>query len=95
VTLVKSPSATDAVEVVDRSGFLALEQEWNELVVTTHDEPFYRHEFLRVWMTHFNPATRLEVLTTRDRAGKLAAVFPLMRTRNALPRRFATRAPGP
>jgi CelD/BcsL family acetyltransferase involved in cellulose biosynthesis len=77
----RSSSAIDAVEVVDRSGFLALEQEWNELVVTTRDEPFYRHEFLRVWMTHFNPGARLEVLTTRDRNGRLAAAFPLMKTR--------------
>jgi CelD/BcsL family acetyltransferase involved in cellulose biosynthesis len=91
--MVKSSSAADGVEVVDRSGFLALEREWNELVVTTQDEPFYRHEFLRVWMTHFNPATRLEVLTSRDRAGKLAAVFPLMRTRGficGLPARLST-----
>ena len=77
----RSSLATDAVEVVDRSGFLALEREWNELVVTTQGEPFYRHEFLRVWMTHFTPKTKVEVLTTRDASGKLAAVFPLMRTR--------------
>ena len=78
---LKSPSAIDAVAVVDRSGFLGLEQEWNDLVVTTRDEPFYRHEFLRIWMAHFTPRARLEVLTARDRTGKLAAVFPLMKTR--------------
>jgi len=61
-----------------------MEQEWNELVVTTQDEPFYRHEFLRIWMTHFNPGARLEILTARDRSGKLAAVFPLMKTRGFL-----------
>ena len=89
----RSSSTTDAVEVVDRSGFLALEREWNDLVSTTQDEPFYRHEFLRVWMNHFNPRTRLEVLTTRDRTGKLAAAFPLMRTRGficGLPARLGT-----
>ena len=77
----KSPSAIEAVEVVDRSGFMALEQEWNELVVTTRDEPFYRHEFLRIWMNHFTPGGRLEILTARDRTGKLAAAFPLVKTR--------------
>jgi len=89
----RSSSALDAVEVVDRSGFLALEREWNDLVATTQDEPFYRHEFLRIWMTHFNPGTRLEILTTRDRTGKLAAAFPLMRTRGficGLPARLGT-----
>jgi CelD/BcsL family acetyltransferase involved in cellulose biosynthesis len=77
----RSSLVIDAVEVVDRSGFLALEREWNELVVTTQDEPFFRHEFLRIWMTHFTPDAKLEVLTARDRTGKLAAVFPLMKTR--------------
>src|SRR6185503_5633032 len=78
VLTLKSPSVIDTVQVVGRSGFMDLEQEWNDLVVTTQDEPFYRHEFLRVWMDHFTPGTKLEVLTTRDPSGKLAAVFPLM-----------------
>jgi CelD/BcsL family acetyltransferase involved in cellulose biosynthesis len=72
---------------------MALEQEWNALVATTRDEPFYRHEFLRIWMTHFTPGARLEVLTTRDRAGKLDAVFPLVKTRGfvcGLPARLGT-----
>jgi CelD/BcsL family acetyltransferase involved in cellulose biosynthesis len=91
----RASSAADAVEVADRSGFLALEREWNELVATTQDEPFYRHEFLRIWMTHFHPDTRLEVLTTRDRNGRLAAAFPLMKTRGfvcGLPARFGVSA---
>ena len=89
----RSSSASDAVEVVDRPGFLALEREWNELVVTTQDEPFYRHEFLRVWLTHFTQGAKLEVLTTRDRTGKLAAAFPLMKTRGffcGMPARLGT-----
>jgi CelD/BcsL family acetyltransferase involved in cellulose biosynthesis len=86
-------SASDPVEVVDQSGFLALEREWNALVVTTQDEPFYRHEFLRVWMKHFTPGAKMEVLTTRDRTGKLAAAFPLMKTRGfvcGMPARLGT-----
>jgi CelD/BcsL family acetyltransferase involved in cellulose biosynthesis len=73
--------ATDSVHVVDRSGFAAMEQEWNDLVTTTCDEPFFRHEFLRVWMDHFTHDANLEVLTTRNRTGRLTAVLPLMKTR--------------
>jgi len=95
VLTLRSSSAIDTVRVVDRSGFMALEREWNDLVVSTRDEPFYRHEFLRIWLAHFTPAARLEVLTTRDRDGRLAAVFPLIRRRGficGLPARLGVSA---
>ena len=75
-------SPTMAVkEVIDRSEFMALEEEWNTLVEATCDEPFYRHEFIMTWIDHFVPDAKLSILTGRDRTGRLIAAFPLMRAR--------------
>jgi len=68
-------------EVVGRQAFMALEEEWNILVETTRDEPFYRHEFIRTWIDNFAPASRLSILTGRDETGCLVAALPLMKTR--------------
>ncbi|HSP76915.1 MAG TPA: cellulose biosynthesis (CelD)-like protein, partial [Myxococcaceae bacterium] len=72
------------LEVTDRATFMALEPEWNALVASTDDEPFYRHEFLRVWVDNFAPEARLRVLTQRDGGGRLAAALPLMAGRALL-----------
>jgi CelD/BcsL family acetyltransferase involved in cellulose biosynthesis len=71
----------DAVEAVERRTFMAMEEQWNALVVATTNEPFYRHEFLRIWVSHFMPRARLEILTIRDGAGRLAAGLPLVKMR--------------
>jgi len=81
VLALKPSPALEAVEVVGQSAFMAMEEEWNALVVSTRDEPFYRHEFLRIWMDNFAASEKLEVLTARDGAGKLTAAFPLIRSR--------------
>lgn len=76
--------APGVIEVPARTAFMALEPEWNALVESTADEPFYRHEFLRVWVDNFAPESRLRVLTLRDDAGRLTAVLPLMAGRASM-----------
>jgi CelD/BcsL family acetyltransferase involved in cellulose biosynthesis len=74
----------EVVEVTDYTAFMALAEEWNALVTATCDEPFYRHEFIRIWIENFAPEARLKILTGRDRQGKLTAVLPLMEERGSL-----------
>jgi CelD/BcsL family acetyltransferase involved in cellulose biosynthesis len=76
--------APGVVEVTGRTAFMALEPEWNALVESTADEPFYRHEFFRVWVDNFAPESRLRVLTLRDTEGRLTAALPLMAGRASL-----------
>ncbi len=68
-------------EVTDRPSFMALAPEWNALVEATANEPFYRHEFFRIWKDDFAPEARARVLTLRDEAGALTAALPLMAER--------------
>src|SRR5689334_1722291 len=65
-------------EVTDRESFLALADEWNQLVENTRDELFYRHEFIRVWIENFAPDAKIKILVGRDRSGRLVAALPLM-----------------
>jgi CelD/BcsL family acetyltransferase involved in cellulose biosynthesis len=67
--------------VRDRASFVALAAEWNSLVEATRDEPFYRHEFLRIWIDNFAPGADLRILTLRDSDGELTAALPLMAER--------------
>ncbi len=66
------------VEAIDRASFTAIEDEWNELVESTSDEPFYRHEYIRSWIENFVPRAKVKVLTGRDGAGRLVAALPLV-----------------
>ncbi|WP_257447691.1 GNAT family N-acetyltransferase [Archangium lipolyticum] len=70
--------APRVVEATDRTAFMGLEPEWNALVESTANEPFYRHEFFRIWVDNFAPESRLRVLTRRDEEGRLTAALPLM-----------------
>ncbi len=72
------------VAIVDRPAILLMEKDWNALVETTSDEPFYRHEFIRSWIDCFVPDARLNILTGHDRAGKLVAALPLVAERGFL-----------
>ncbi|HLM42962.1 MAG TPA: cellulose biosynthesis (CelD)-like protein, partial [Myxococcaceae bacterium] len=74
----------DVVEVTERTTFMTLEPEWNALVGATADEPFYRHDFFRVWMDNFAPESRPRVLTLRDEQGHLGGALPLMEGRTSM-----------
>jgi CelD/BcsL family acetyltransferase involved in cellulose biosynthesis len=71
-------------EINDRAGFAALQPEWDALVRATRDEPFFRHDFFRVWLDNFAPASRLRVLVARDGSGALAAALPLVEQRGSV-----------
>ena len=75
---------THDVSIIDRPAFMLIEKEWNALVETTSDEPFYRHEFIRNWIDSFAPDARLKILIGRDRAGSLVAALPLVAERGFL-----------
>lgn len=73
--------ALRVAEVRELSGFDALAPEWNALVARTDDQVFYRHEFLRCWLTHFDPRAALRVLTAREPGGRLVAALALREER--------------
>src|SRR5689334_7510676 len=64
--------------------FIGIEREWNELVSATDNQIFFRHEFLRVWCSHFLGGDRLRVLALRSRGGALLALLPLIERRSVL-----------
>lgn len=76
-----SPEPLRVEEVRGLEGFDALAPEWNALVARTDDQVFYRHEFLRCWLTHFAPHTPLRVLTAREPGGRLVAALALLEER--------------
>jgi CelD/BcsL family acetyltransferase involved in cellulose biosynthesis len=74
-----------AVESVsDRAAFGALEGEWNALVSSTHNQPFFRHEFIRIWLDNFEPGSALRTLLGRDVEGQLVAALPLVARRGSV-----------
>jgi CelD/BcsL family acetyltransferase involved in cellulose biosynthesis len=76
------PAQTLRVEEVrGLEGFDALGPEWNALVARTDDQLFYRHEFLRCWLTNFAPDAPLRVLTAREAGGRLVAALALREER--------------
>jgi CelD/BcsL family acetyltransferase involved in cellulose biosynthesis len=70
--------------VRERAAFVRLAAEWNSLVEATRNEPFYRHEFFRIWIDNFAPAADLRILTLRDSDGRLTAALPLIAERASL-----------
>jgi CelD/BcsL family acetyltransferase involved in cellulose biosynthesis len=60
---------------------MLMEKDWNALVETTSDEPFYRHEYIRSWVDSFVPGAKLKVLTGRDHTGELVAALPFVADR--------------
>ncbi|HVG00386.1 MAG TPA: GNAT family N-acetyltransferase [Chloroflexia bacterium] len=68
-------------EVNSRADFMQLQDEWNALVRATDDQPFYRHEWFRIWLDNFAPDARLRVLVARDGEGRLVGALPLIEQR--------------
>ncbi len=72
-------SLPDSVlELNERSSFVALEDEWNALVESVRPQPFFRHEFIRVWLDNFAPRKRWRILVGRDAHGRLNGLLPLI-----------------
>ena len=73
--------ALEVSEIRDPTDFLAMEDEWNQLLArSSYDVPFLRHEWLRTWWRHFGANRPLSVIVARD-AGRLAFAMPLMEQR--------------
>ncbi|MEW6737821.1 MAG: GNAT family N-acetyltransferase [Acidobacteriota bacterium] len=66
------------LEISERSQFQELEKDWDVLVAATQDQPFYRHEFIRIWIDNFAPRAQLRIITGRNDQGRLIAALPLM-----------------
>jgi CelD/BcsL family acetyltransferase involved in cellulose biosynthesis len=73
----------EVTEVSDPSSYLELEKEWNSLIEKTSNEPFYRHEFIRIWIENFAKNETLRILTGRDRSGRLVAVLPMIEAKSS------------
>lgn len=70
-------------EISDIGEFLAIEQEWNELLAESHcNIPFLRHEWLRIWWQHFGPPNRLAVMVGR-KGSQLVFAVPLMEVKDS------------
>jgi CelD/BcsL family acetyltransferase involved in cellulose biosynthesis len=68
-------------EVSTRADFMRMQDEWNALVRATDDQPFYRHEWFRIWLDNFAPDAPLRVLVARDSEGRLVGALPLIEQR--------------
>jgi CelD/BcsL family acetyltransferase involved in cellulose biosynthesis len=68
-------------EIRDRGSFMRLAPEWEALTNSCKGEPFYRHEFIRIWIDNFAPRAKLRVLLARDGFGSLVAALPLIEER--------------
>jgi len=76
-----SAAAYQVAELSELNQFLELEAEWNALSEASDpDLPFLRHDWLRLWWSHFGAGRRLCVLTAR-REGRLVLAVPLMEER--------------
>jgi CelD/BcsL family acetyltransferase involved in cellulose biosynthesis len=72
------------VEELGREGFDGLCEEWDQLVAESgHDEPFWRHHFMSIWLDNFAPSERLRLLVARE-GGRLVAALPLLEQRGRM-----------
>ncbi len=72
------------VEELGREGFLGLRQDWDELVARSgHDEPFFRHHFLSLWLDNFAPGEELRLFVARS-GERLVAALPLLEERGRM-----------
>jgi CelD/BcsL family acetyltransferase involved in cellulose biosynthesis len=79
-----------SVDVIDR-----IAPEWRALCVDgTHNEPFYRPEWIAAYLRAFEPQAKVVLVTVR-RGGQLRAVLPLVEDKVGLFGVGATRLRGP
>lgn len=93
-TAPRTPSLTEiirgSVDVIDR-----IAPEWRALCADgTHNEPFYRPEWIAAYLRAFEPQAKVVLVTVR-RGGQLRAVLPLVEDKVGLLGVGATRLRGP
>lgn len=77
-TLRVPHAALHIEEARSRDAFVQLEAEWNALIESTDNRPFYRHEFFRAWLDNFAPRDKLRVLLARGEDGSLVGALALL-----------------
>jgi CelD/BcsL family acetyltransferase involved in cellulose biosynthesis len=78
---LSAPASYEVAEISELGDFLALETEWNALLDECDcDLPFLRHDWFRLWWSHFGAGRRLAVITAR-RNGLLALALPVLEER--------------
>jgi len=65
-------------EVKGQDAFVALEGEWNDLADAIGAPIFYRHAYLRLWLSSFAPEAAMRVLVGRSASGAFVAALPLI-----------------
>jgi CelD/BcsL family acetyltransferase involved in cellulose biosynthesis len=79
--VLSAPAPYEVAEISELDDFLALGPEWDALLDESDcDLPFLRHDWFRLWWSHFGAGRRLSVLTAR-RSGLLALALPMMEER--------------
>jgi CelD/BcsL family acetyltransferase involved in cellulose biosynthesis len=76
-------ASAQVVEITDLASFASMKNEWDDLVARTRDEVFYRHDFLRIWLSNFSAGAQARILTARNQ-GRLVAALPLVEERTTL-----------
>lgn len=80
MSAIKPSPDVKVTQISDRNIFLSLKDEWNDLVLKTNNEPFYRHEIISNWIDNFAADDKLRILTARNSTGRLVAALPLIYT---------------
>ena len=71
----------EVAEISELEEFRALGPEWDALLGESgSDLPFLRHDWFRLWWTHFGAGRRLSIITAR-RSGRLALALPMVEER--------------
>ena len=71
-------------DLEDLSAFARVRDEWNGLVDASDPQPFYRHEYIKAFVTNFLQSAALKVVTVRDASGRLTAALPLASGRGSI-----------
>jgi CelD/BcsL family acetyltransferase involved in cellulose biosynthesis len=66
------------VEIDNLSGFLALEEKWNDVLSRCDHNVFSTWEWLTCWWKHFGKGKRLVLLLAEEDDGKIIGIAPLM-----------------
>src|SRR5580658_3547746 len=69
---------TSATCVSSEAEFLALESDWNRLLMeSSRPVPFLTWEWISTWWQHFGASSQLFVIVARDEASRVVGIAPL------------------